>query len=105
VKKIPTPDYSFTGMTIPLGGRTYTLNYRYNRRSDRWKLDIVDNDEDYLVKGLTLVEDFSPDLHHRNVLSDGFLYVLPTTDEVQRCGRKTLGIGRDLTLVYVPFEE
>lgn len=106
MRNIPVPDLSYSEATITLNGLIYSFQYRFNSRSDRWKLDILDSEGVYLIKGLTLIEGFSPTSYHNITgFSEGLLIPVEVNVSDAPVGRDNLGIGKDYNLIYATFEE
>ena len=59
-----------------------------------------------IVKGLTLIENFSPTIFQNLIDFDhGFLFISPAPNVTKKCTRDNLGIGKDYELIYVTNEE
>ena len=101
---VPVPPNTPSEVGINLSGQRYTFTYKFNPRQGevgRWKLDIKDSDGNYLCKGRTLIERWSPDDHLiDNGLPDGLLYVTNVNNTKEPVGRNNLGLGKDYELWY-----
>lgn len=87
--------------TTELDGATYGFEFRWNHRSEQWKLSVFDGDGVALVHGITLVVGF--ELFHRyrayGTLPPGNLIVLDTEGQNAKVGFENL--GRRFLLYYV----
>jgi hypothetical protein len=104
--RIPVPNTSYATQIVSLGGESYEFTFRYNERSERWKLDIVTTDGVVVRNGITLVEGLFftehlvlPEFDH------GALGVVQLEIATQKASRHNLGIGRQYELVYVSNDE
>lgn len=106
--KIPVPDASWGEVTVPLGGETYDITYRYVERDPEdphWRMDIYQGTTTVMV-GIKLVAD-SPligiyaldDFRHGEILCQKMLSTNDTP------GRGNVGIGKEYELVYYSLEE
>lgn len=104
--RIPVPSISYSTQTVSLGGESYEFTFRYNERSERWKLDIATTDGVVVRNGITLVEGLFftehlilPELDH------GMIGVLRLEDTDRKASRHNLGIGLPYELVYVGYDQ
>lgn len=78
IPKLPSSNYEFR---IDLEGSTYNLSLKYNKRENRWYLNIKDEQDNPIVMGIkmvlntSLVERFQDDR-----LPPGTLFLLNQTD-------------------------
>lgn len=104
--KIPTPDKSFSTIEVPLSGDSYLLTYRYNSRTNRWKMDISSTDGTEIKNNISLIEGF-PLINHLTIPEfDDVIFVVArrnATDDL--CSRDNLGVSKDYTLTYITFDE
>ena len=101
--KIPVPDAAWSEVTVPLGGQTYDITYRFNERDPDhpfWVMDIFKESVPVLT-GIKLVSN-SPLIGYLGL--DGFRHgelicqrMLSTTKEP---GRDNVGSGKEYELVY-----
>lgn len=47
--KLPVPSSAWSSQDITLGGLTYTFEYAYNSRDERWRLSIYYNEEPVIL--------------------------------------------------------
>lgn len=74
------PAYSFS---ITLEGVVYILSFEWNDRGSFWTMDIQDQDENYLVAGVRVVNNQDLLGRFRNTaLPAGTFYLLDTTGKV-----------------------
>ncbi len=92
----------YTQRTI-LDGREYVLHLRWNGRSAKWFLSVLDQDESPIVQGIKIVADF-PLLESAvdDRLPPGVLLALDTTQEGRDPGLTEL--GDRVVLVYQEAE-
>jgi hypothetical protein len=104
--RIPIPDTAYSSEQVTLNGQTFIFTFRYNERSERWKLDIEDSFENLIIAGLTLVENISL-TSHLNLLDifDGDLYCVKLEAGEERLGRNNVGVGKTHELIYVGANE
>lgn len=104
--KIPVPESSYSEVEVTLNGETYTFVYRFNERSNRWKVDIFNLDGDAIVKGLTVVENFSPTAHLTlPELEQGLFYIGTAENTKAPVGLNNFGINKTYEMVYASYEE
>jgi len=104
--RIPVPNTSFATQIVSLGGESYEFTFRYNERSERWKLDISTTDGVVVRNGITLVEGIFftehlilPEFDH------GMLGVLQLKAADRKASRHNLGIDRQYELIYISYDE
>lgn len=106
ILRIPVPKVSFATNSVSLGGQSYNFTFRFNERSNRWKLDISTAEGEVVRNGLTLIEGVFPlsHLYTPNFLH-GVLSVQQTKDGTEPAGRDNLGIGKQYELLYFSVDE
>lgn len=92
--------YTSVSEEVTLDGVPYRLVFTYNTRGDFWVLSIYDRELTPLVVGIKVVLAFElirtyPD----RGLPPGELYIVDTSESIDRPGRYTL--GSELSIMYV----
>lgn len=106
MQRIPLPVIAYSDIEVTLSGVRYLFTYRYNSRNLRWRVDIRDSDNEYVVKGLSLIEETSPTAHLRCIsLNEGLLVVVRLNADLEPAGRDNLGINKNYEFVYVTNAE
>jgi hypothetical protein len=106
ILKIPVPKVSFATNVVPLGGQSYNFTFRFNERSNRWKLDISTAEGEVVRNGLTLIEGTFPLSHmYTPNFLHGVIGVIQTQDGTDPAGRDNLGIGKQYELIYASVDE
>ena len=104
--RLPVPKLSYSEVEVTLGGLSYTLTYRFNSRSERWKMDLRDSEGVYIKKGMTLMANTSPTIYlHLPDFNHGDLFTLPTSATRDPVGRDNIGIGDKFELLYASVSE
>lgn len=103
---IPTPNESYADVKVSLNGETFIFTYRFNSRSERWKLDIADSLGYDVCNGLTIVEnqDLTTYISQLDVLG-GMLFTIKTRAGDDRIGRDNLGAGKTHQIMYISDAE
>ena len=105
---IPPPTSSYdVKPRISIRGVTYRFTYRWNSRSERWKLDIEDLDNNILINGLTIVEktDITSHLLSAGLTWEGFLMASPNKITSEPLGRDNFGPDKGYELLYIGYIE
>lgn len=101
MRKISTPSISYATRKVSLNGETYNLTFRYNERTQRWKLDVASDDFVPIVNNLTLMEDEILNYHLTlPELGDGLFIVNKSRETSLPCGRDNLGLNKDYELLF-----
>lgn len=98
--EVPTrSDLKAYEMQVELQGITYTLNFRYNERMDRWLLDIADSIGVELLNGIVLLTNVPlTDDYVIAGLPPGRFICEDTTGQNKDAGADDL--GNDVRLLY-----
>lgn len=105
---IPPPKSSYdVKPKISIRGTTYKLEYRWNSRTNRWKLDIEDTESGTVLNGVTLIEQTDLTSHFRSKGFDweGFFLISPNTDTNLPLGRDNFGSEKDYELLFLTYAE
>lgn len=104
---LPTPTVSYSSIVTSINGDTYTLQYRWMERIERWKVNIKDSSGKYLVKGITILEDsiLTAHLSTLNNTLQGILYTVKLEQGSGVIGRDNLGFNKTYELTYASFDE
>jgi hypothetical protein len=107
VDRLPTPTTGYSAVTVSMNGETAILEYRWIERTSRWKLNILDVNGNYLVKGIVLVENFSMTSHLSviNKKFDGFLGTVKLSSGDALLGRNNLGVNKTHELIFMTYDE
>ncbi len=106
MQRIPVPNIAYSDIEVTLDNVRYLFSYRYNVRNGRWKLDIKDIDDEYIVKGLTLIEQESPTVSLISIdFPDGMISVVRLQKDGLNATRQNTGIGKSYELIYTSFSE
>lgn len=103
---LTVPDSSYTNTNVPLAGKTYKFNYRYNFTTERWMLDIYLN-ETPVILGQSIIEN-SYMFYGRPIenFDHGVLGCFAIRKGVtEKAGRYNIGIDRDYWFAYIPNSE
>lgn len=100
--KIKVPDTSNGSVSVGIGGKIFTFNFRYNnlvKKPGNWYLDIDYNGE-RLISSLKLIENV-PLLRKYAIseLSDFDLMVVMMKETTEPCSRDNLGFDKPYELV------
>ena len=107
MNRINIPDIAFARKTVSLNSTTFFFTYRFNDRTGRWNLDISDQDDVSLARGLVLLDEGDITLHisKLNDAMGGFLFITKLKNTPESCGRNNVGIDKDYELTYISFKE
>jgi hypothetical protein len=99
ILEIPILNSSNYNFRIDLEGSTYNLGLKYNKREDRWYLDIKDEQDNPIVMGIKLVLNTSlTERFKDDRLFPGTLFLLSEADIDTDPGLEDL--GTDIKLLY-----
>lgn len=100
---IPTFSAPFYEQTTRLEGREYRLQFRYSQSTDRWWLNILEEDLTPLVQGIKLVTgaDLFRPYSYNPAMPPGKLLVFPQGADDSPPGLNDLAEGGRCMLIYV----
>lgn len=106
MQRVPVPIIADSDIDVTLGGVRYILNWQYTGRDGRWRLHIKDSEGVYVVKGLKMIEDFSPTAHLYTIdFQEGMLNIVELNADDLPAGRDNLGINKNYEVIFTTFAE
>ncbi len=102
-----TPGAPYHSQKTRLDGRDYVLRLAYNQREERWRLSILDEEEQPILIGLKLVANWPLLRHYRfdPRLPPGEFFAMDLTGNGSPPTLDELGEGRRVELTYFEAEE
>jgi hypothetical protein len=84
---IPVPDNPHRREKIPVDGVTLFWIFNYEARSESWYIDVLDSDEQPIIRGKRLTPGWNPLMRRKSeALPKGTFYVYSTLDPIGRDG-------------------
>jgi len=108
VIEIPTStDTAYRSQKCRLDGRDFVLRFSYNEREDRYYVDILDEEETPILRGLKLVSNWRllRHYHHDPRVPPGELMATDLTGDNSPPSFGELGIGKRVELTYFTEDE
>lgn len=104
---IPTPENSYSQITVTLGGQSYSIIYTFNEVDERWRISLYTGQEEPIIEGLKVLENqfllWRYNLEQFDHGDIACVQLAPNT--TNPVSRDNLGIGKEYSLVYFTNEE
>lgn len=100
------PDVSYAKTEMSLGGLRYKFIYYFNESDNRWRIDIIHDDEP-VVSGLKVVESTSliRSVSDPIYFNHGDLICIKSLQTNNEAGRNNVGVGKEFKVLYLTNEE